>query len=515
MSDKKILIRGVLINYIQLFAAFAVNFVLTPIILNHLGRVAYGIWAVFSSIMVYFILFDIGLNTSVAKYTAEHNGPSGKGGKIDRIVSTIFVVFLFVALFITLASVVLAHFIPYVIDIPEDLLRSAKIAFVIMGVNVAIIILGGVFGNVIYGFQRVDIWKSCVIAQLLSNAILVILFLKLGFGIVGVAAASALSSLILLSLYLIFLRTGNYGISVRPGLFDLKVFKEVAPYSLRTFVLGLSSRILYYTGSIVIAVFLGAAMVAPYDIANKLCFYSTYMFSVVSTTAFPRFSKFYAEGNMEGLRGLYLKSQKISLGIMSVLAIFLFCWGRALINLWVGETNFAGMNVLALFIAMLFFHALGTPAIAMLQGIGKNKAVTWSEIVNAALNLLLSIALVKRLGIEGVVIGTLAAHLLTSFWVVQLSVYKSIGLSLKAFLAKISPTLASGLSAAILIWLIKDKLGAGSLYHLVFNGLVVAALYCVFYMAFSTKDEQLMYIEFGQRWLKTNGERILRSLARD
>ena len=82
----------------------------------------------------------------------------------------------------------------------------------------------------------------------------------------------------------------EFRISIRPGLFDMRLLREVLPFSWRTFVLGVTSRVLYYSDYLVIAFFLGAAAVAPYEVAYKVCFLSTYLFSVITTTMFPSFA---------------------------------------------------------------------------------------------------------------------------------------------------------------------------------------------------------------------------------
>jgi O-antigen/teichoic acid export membrane protein len=495
-EDKKFILRGICVNYLHLLVGFIFVFFLTPIIIRHVGQSAYGLWAIFSSMVGYFLALDFGMNTAVAKYTAEYRALNNHEA-LNKIASTTFVCIVFVCILIVLISIGITPFIPYIFNIPDALVSAGKTAFLIMAFNAALILLSGVFGNIIYGHQRVDVWKTFTIVQLTANILLTILFLRIGLGLIGMAVAVTISNLILISLYLTFLQRSGYCVSIRPQLAGRKVLKEIAPYSIRTFILVLTSRILYYTSSIIIGIFLGVSMVTPYDVAYKLCFYITSLFGVISITIFPRFSKLYALGDIDGLQDLYLKATKISLAIMSPLAIFFVFFGQPLINLWVGEENFVGMDIFLIFILMDFIHAVGTPAGLLLQGIGRNKTFVYSETVNAGLNLILSVILVRELGLLGVALGGLTAHLCTSTWVVPLLACRHTRLPIKKLMSSaVLPPLFVGIVSGVAVWMFKQRLfQAENFLYLCLNGIIILTFYAAFYVTFgSTKEERRMYL---------------------
>jgi O-antigen/teichoic acid export membrane protein len=238
-------------------------------------------------------------------------------------------------------------------------------------------------------------------------------------------------------------------------------------------------------------------MVTPYDVAYKLCFYITSLFGVISITIFPRFSKLYALGDIDGLQDLYLKATKISLAIMSPLAIFFVFFGQPLINLWVGEENFVGMDIFLIFILMDFIHAVGTPAGLLLQGIGRNKTFVYSETVNAGLNLILSVILVRELGLLGVALGGLTAHLCTSTWVVPLLACRHTRLPIKKLMSSaVLPPLFVGIVSGVAVWMFKQRLfQAENFLYLCLNGIIILTFYAAFYVTFgSTKEERRMYL---------------------
>lgn len=484
MSERGLIVRGMLINYLHLLAAFLVMFVLTPIIVGRLGTTAYGIWAIFSSVGGYFAICDFGMNTAVAKYTAEYRAKA-QLNLLTKLVSTTFAASLAIGAFIVGACVVMTPFVPRLFNIPGNLTAEGNAAFVLMGTNVALMLLGGVYGNIIYGHQRVDVWKSFSIIQILANAAFTVLFLRLGFGLLGVAGASVLSTLILLSLYVAFICRSGYGISVDLRMVDAEVFKLTAPYSLRTFLLGVTNRIVNYSDLIVIGLFMGAGSVAQYEITYKLCFLSTYLFSVISATMFPRFSRLFALEDVEALGELFLVTAKVSIAVMMPVSIFLFFWGGEFIGLWVGPKAFVGMRVLPAFVAMTFLHSVGTPAVALLQAIGKNDEFVYSEIANACLNLGLSILLIKSLGLLGVALGTLLASVCTSGWVVPILACKYARISVWTYLRRaiLPPTLVGiAVFGAMAVFRSHHQSPNGMIELMLIAGFL-ATLYGVLYLA--------------------------------
>lgn len=501
MSEQRLIIRGILVNYLHLATAFLSMFILTPIIIGRLGPTAYGLWAVFSSVVGYFVLCDFGMSTAVAKYTAEYRAKD-QLADLTKLVSTTFAAALVISGLIIIICAVMMPYIPGLFKVSGSLISEGRATFLIMGINVALMLLGGVFGNIIYGYQRVDVWKTFSIIQLLVNGMFTVLFLQFGFGLIGVAVASILGTVALISLQLAFLRRSGYGISVNPKYADVKIFMRIAPYSARTFLLGITNRVINYSDFIVVGIFLGASSVAHYEITYKLCFLSTYLFSIISSTLFPRFSRLFALGDLEGVASLFLLTAKLSVAIMTPVAIFLYFWGGEFIGLWVGPGNFAGNSVLSVFVAMSFVHVLGTPAAALLQAIGKNEEFVYSEIANAVLNLGLSILLVRPLGLLGVALGTLVASLCTSAWVVPLLACRSAGLPKISYLkrAVLPPLLVGAVVAGIAAMVQSYSPATTSMFSITVKALGVAAVYSIIYLACaSTQEEREMCSQQLQR----------------
>jgi len=204
-------------------------------------------------------------------------------------------------------------------------------------------------------------------------------------------------------------------------------------------------------------------------------------------------------GDRDGLRGIYLALAKSSLVVMMPVGLFLGFFGESIIRLWVGEANFVGVGVLLVLIAMNVFHAIGTPAAMMLQSAGRNRELMYSELLNAALNLVLSIVLIRRFGVIGAPLGTLIAHVLSSFWVVLLLPCRSMRVPVLSYLrTSVVPPVLAGLVSAGILFAVMPLTPVRSLRALTIDGVALLAVYLFVYLVIgSTRDERRLCL----RWL--------------
>jgi len=470
----KTFLRGISLSYLEFFVRLALGLVMTPVILGYLGKAGYGLWASLGSMVGYFGIFNI--NFAVVKYVAEYRA-QGRRADLSKLISSILGIFGVIGGVILLTFVALNSLIPGFFHLSPEWAPAARLTFVIMGLNLVCGLLTGVFANIIYGHERVDVQKSFTIMQALVTNSLILLFLHLGFGLVGVAAAATLGWLALMVSCVIYISRRHYGISVHSRFLDFKLLKEIAPYSIRTQVLALCAQVLYNTDNLVIGVILGVITVTPYEIGYKLCFMAVTMMYMVSNTLFPSLSRLYASGDLEGLRNLYLKIANFSVNSIMILSLFLVSCGREFIAIWVGPENVLAQRVFFVLVSLNLVHAVAGPAGQLLLAIGRNRLFTFSALADAILNLGLSILLCRKIGLVGVPLGTLIAHLLTDSWVVTWLACRYIGLSFKKYLLSgiLPPLLAAVPVGAVLLFL--PSLPWVTLLSLAVKGIIISTIY--------------------------------------
>jgi len=496
--------RGIHASYVNLAASLVLSFVLTPVILSALGARDYGLWAILNALSSYLLLADFGLGAAVTKYAAEYVA-TARQGALNALLSTVLLVFVCAGAVMLAASFAVVWFVPGWFKIGPDGAAAARVAFVLMVASAGLGLITSVLANIICGYQRVDAAKMLATVLVVGNAVGVVACTKTGLGLVGLSAVTVTTGLAGVVLYGGFIRTSGWGLRFSRRLADMGSLREVWPYSLRTLSLGLTSRVLYQTDSIVIGVFLGAQAVTPYAIAYRICFVATYAFSQLSTGMFPTFARLWALKERGELATKYLLITRMSMGVMMPIGIGLALFGRSFINAWVGHDAVAGLSVLLILVAMDFVHAVGTPAGVLLQSTGRNKTFMYSEMANALLNLSLSVFLVRKLGIAGVALGTLIAHVCTSGWLVPVLACGNVGLKARVFIPRgLVPPVLAGVPALVVgslanrFWPEAGFLGIGV------KALLVVAAYAPVYLSMSAAETERRYVRNALRFRSRN-----------
>ncbi len=308
---------------------------------------------------------------------------------------------------------------PHLFKVPNGLGRAAQITVLMCALAVAVTLASGVFGAVLSAVHRFDILSGVTITQTTVKAAGVILILHSGHGLIALAYWEFTVTL------LAGLATWGAAVKIFPacrvglGRPDIKTLKMIWSYSFTTFLIVIAVQVVFNTDNIVVGAFVSVGAVAFYSIGGSLVAYSRQVVSSMATTFIPMASNMEAEGRTEDLQRLLLKGTQATLGLALPVSLALLFRGKTFIGLWMGY-KYSQMSGTVLQILMIsqFFGVANTTGGQIAFGIEKHKSVAHWAIVEAALNLGLSIVLARRMGLYGVAWGTSIAttvvHLI--FW---------------------------------------------------------------------------------------------------
>ncbi|HZY71718.1 MAG TPA: oligosaccharide flippase family protein [Edaphobacter sp.] len=418
MASTKRFAFNVIMNWIAMAVGMVVPFFLTPFVLRHLGVTAYGIWILAVSTVSYLNLLDMGLRSAVIRFVSKAEAQ----GKLEDATSAIGAalwVRVLISCGVAVLSIVLALAFPHLFHIPGDLRHAAQITVLMCALGVAFTLVSGVFGAVLAATNRFDILSAISALQTVARAGGVVLILLSGRGLVSLAywevTIALLSGIATCGMALKTFPPCRVRIA-KP---DMAVLKLIWNYSLTTFIFIIAVQIIMNTDNMVVGAFVSVGMVAFYSIGGSLMSYSWQVVSAVSTTFTPLASGLEASGKMDDLRRLLLRGTQATLGIAMPISVALALRGKTFITLWMGPqySEISGTVLQILIISQFFGIANGTAG-SIMMAIDKHKPVAMWAVVEAILNLSLSIILVKIIGIYGVAWGTSLAmgivHL--TFW---------------------------------------------------------------------------------------------------
>ena len=434
MSVKKRFAFNVVMNWIAMVIGMVIPFFLTPVVVRHLGPTAYGVWILAVSTVAYLNLLDLGLRSAVIRFVSKAHTQN----KLDEAQAAIGAALWFrvlISVAVAVFSVVLAFAFPHFFKVPPDLQRAAQITVLVCSLGVAVTLISGVFGAVLSAIQRYDVLSTIGILSVIARAAGVILILRSGHGLTTLAywefTVILMSGLATCGAALKLFPAAR----VRLGRPDMATLKMIWSYSFAMFIILIAGQVVFSTDNIVVGAFLSVGLVSFYSIGGSLTVYSRQVVSALSTTFTPIASGLEASGKMDELRKLLLRGTQASLALALPISLALFFRGKTFIGLWMGPrySQIAG-TVLQILMISQFLTVANITAGNIMFAIGKQKAVAKCATVEAALNLSLSILLVKTIGVYGVAWGTSIAmtliHLL--FWPAY--VHKVLDIPVKRYL---------------------------------------------------------------------------------
>jgi len=218
------------------------------------------------------------------------------------------------------------------------------------------------------------------------------------------ATASAIGLTIKYMLFFVILARPAYGaIRVELRYFSLHKLKEIVRFGVKSFIQGISTRIETSTDAIIIGYFLGPAMVPFYSVPANLVQYLRTLGWTLTHAFMPLFSDMSARLESERIREVYLRSSKYVVGIVFPMAVGVLFVGGPFLSIWIGpEFREKGEVIIFLMVLFILIPFVNPFASRYLTAIGEHGIFARLTPIAAAINVSLSLILIKPYGIVGV-----------------------------------------------------------------------------------------------------------------
>ncbi|MGC1606029.1 MAG: oligosaccharide flippase family protein [Candidatus Acidiferrum sp.] len=425
--------RSVLSNWMTYFLSGAVSFFLSPFIVRHLGNSAYGVWVLLVSMTGYLGFLDLGIRGAVTRYVAKFHSERDHD-KSSRTVSSACGLFLTAGAIAIVAAVIFSVFAVPHFKIPPSYLRAAQLVVLLAGLNVAVSLISGVFGGVIVGLQRFDLLSAISIGGIALRAIAIVIALGHGKGLVTLALIQLGGTVCELLVGLVLARKLYPELQIGIGNVRRDHVALIFSFGFYAFLLHLSNYFIFFTDALVIGAFLPVSMVTFFAIGGNLANYGRDLVGGFSRTMTPLASKLEVEAGREGLRHAILKQARYCAMAMWPIFLTFIIRGSSFIGLWMGASyaQLSGHVLWILSVPWLFGTGASVVASGML-GISQHKRVVPFALAEGLGNLLLSIALVKSMGILGVAWGTAIPNLAISIFFWPWYIRRTIGIPLREY----------------------------------------------------------------------------------
>jgi O-antigen/teichoic acid export membrane protein len=427
------ILKNVTSNWAAILVNIALSFVIAPVTVAALGNAYYGIWTLLMQFTGYLWLFDFGVRESVIKYVAQYQA-SNQPEKIESTVRTAVSMYTVVALGVFLATCGLALALPYAFNIPPDTVRAARITAVLSGATIAQYFVFNVYVGVLMGVQKFYLMARIGMIFGIIRAGVMYVLMSAGYGLITLAMiqfiVAIVSNIIVYHLALREMPFVGYRL-VKPRREEAVKLLNYGKYVL---IANIGDKLIFATDSIIIGMFLPISALTYYALGGTLIEQFRSFITSMASIFNPLSSSLEARNEPKSLAAVYMTGAKVAILLGLPVCIGFMVLGERFISIWMGPEYgpLAGRVLLVLAAG----HLIGLPYYTIsgvLYGLGQHQILARMRIVEAVMNLTLSVVLIKTIGLVGVALGTVIPHVVIVLGVLPAFVPKLLPVSRREY----------------------------------------------------------------------------------
>ncbi len=417
---------SVAVGYIARALAIVISFVSVPLTLNYLDSERYGLWITISSIIAYLNVTDLGLGLGLQNRVAESRGRSDEA-KTEALLSTAFVVMVAVGVLVAVAAIVATWLAPlgqwFHITSPQ-VVRELRATLTVTAATFAYLLPVRMILNAQTGFQEAYVGGLWGIGGSFMSLAALLLVIALKGTMVSLALATFLLGQLMniANVWQFIRRHPETAIAWKKV--DVHLLHPLFSLGWQFFVIQIYTVILWQTSNLVIATRIGAQSVVPYAVAFRLIWLPLSVLSSIPLALWPAYTEAKARGDWDWIASTYLRTTVLTVLLAGLAAVVIFVWGEEFILWWAGPKAQGPMWMIAGLSLYIIVQNWTNCNAIVVNAVGRPIEQVASGLVDAAINLGLSLYLIGVWGLAGVAWGMTVGNLLVSAWFLAWAVWR-------------------------------------------------------------------------------------------
>ena len=438
------MLRNVGSTWVVIVATVAATYVITPFVIQTLGRDGYGVWTLITALTGYLSLFALGVPMASVRYLGQHAADRDTG-KLNQIIGSCAGLYLLIGAGALAVGGLLTWLFLQWDDVPSAFRTEGTLAFGLMAFQVSAGFIGLLPEGILFAHHDFVVRNLIRLAGVLLRLGLTVALLWWRASLLTLALVQVVCFAFDVGLTWLIVRRRYPGIRISLADFDWSAVRRVFSFSVYVLLLTAGARLIFETNAIVIGAFRSFGDIAYYVVANSLVVYLMEFVLAIASVVSTMATRLQAEGRLAGLREIFLKWSKVAFSLTIVVGAFLFVLGPRFIGWWI-EPSFeepSGTVLRILIVSSLVFLPVRGVALPVLLGLGKPRVPTIAFLATGVANVILSIALVGPFGLAGVALGTAIPNIVFAGVVLTLAC-RELGISLVEYVRYVVPKVALG-----------------------------------------------------------------------
>jgi O-antigen/teichoic acid export membrane protein len=420
-------IKALSISYLALLLNVFVSLITVPLLLDYFGQDIYGVFSITSDLIYYLSLLGFGVPwvavTIFANLKTIH-------GKISILMKSVILLFLISCLMLCIFITVVI-FVPGWVQIlgnipPAVYTTSEKLVIIIM-LSYILRLPISIFSQLLTFIGKVDVVKYIEIFNTIVMLAVIIIVKSLHLSVLNFAIYNGVISLVTNIIYLfLFIKFWKRDgcVSGSEGLKENVSYQYIIRSGWYVLITNVAGVVIWNTDNLVIGHMLDISEVAKYAILFKLFLILSNVLTQILNIVNPIYPKLYSEHKYEQMQELYAFLSKIFPILGGLAFIVIYGVSHPFIVLWTHNLFiFPGYLTAFCLACYAYFSWNSVISFGVLNSLNLNKIMYKLTTLEAILNLILSCLFVRYLGVAGVVLGTLVAHVLFEFLLIPRLLY--------------------------------------------------------------------------------------------
>ena len=479
------------------------TFYIAPIVLRAISTNLYGIWSFLNGLIGYSDLLYLGFGTAFVKYLAGYRASANQSA-VSRLTSIALSLYVALGTLGMVILVLLAFRIPALLSEPS---RSAYatvviIATVLQGARLLFQFVGTAFSGLLFADERSSTVNTVKIGVVVARFAAVPLMMRDERSLIWLSFVVAITAA-LEAVLMAWLTLRAYPeLSLRAAWPTRSEIRDLYGFSLQSFVVIFSGKLINYTDTIVIGFILGPASVALYSFPMQIAEYARMVIFGAATLFMPHLTAIYTRGEIDAFRTAYLRATRLVCLAAVVLNINVLFLGAPFLNLWLGPAYGTPVTAVVLWLSLAsvfqawslqttlpFFqamHAVRLPAIIVS--------------IEAIVNLMLSVLFARPLGITGVALATVIPCVLLTSIVLPVCLARRLGLQMRSVLTSIAPVIVAAAVGVAVQLVLKARVADASYLVLFSKVLTTGALSAAVFLALCPDERRVALEATAAAW---------------
>ena len=423
-------IKNITYSYGSVIITSLLGFVTLPLSLNYFGKDLFGLFSITGDTLAYLALFNFGIPWAAATIFAKLNSQLEQKRVILKALTLLFVFSFLMIISLFVVHLLFPNWVHFISNISASVTPTAKLFISISIIFFIARLPFSLFSQLLIFINHAYVAKIIDVFSVVLNFICLLTVIYFKLTIVQYALISGVVSLVpLIFSVMIFLQVWKSTSLAQLLVAEDQVvsYRHLIESSFYFFLNSIGTLLVWNTDSLVISHYLGLGETAEYAVMFK---FFTILFMIISqlmNVINPLYPKLMKEGRQEELTKLFNMMIKLFPIIGGVVFLVMFGVYKDFVLLWTHNDR-VFIGYLSCFAMGLYYYFLCSSVIpySVLMSLNYSKEIYLFTLCDALLNLCLSIYLVTKIGVAGVVIATLTAHVLILFMLVPIKLNKLI-----------------------------------------------------------------------------------------